>query len=127
MRYMNTVINAAIIKDDKILLVKKRDAWILPEGKLNSNESDLECLSKEIAEKLSGAKLEVLCYYGDFFGYAHHEKYELITKVYLAYLVEDEFKPSSEISAAWVDDTTNYSLSDVTVKIINALKGDEYL
>ena len=38
---MRTVINAAIIQDKKILLVKKKETWILPGGKPDGGESDL--------------------------------------------------------------------------------------
>ncbi len=48
---MKTVIDGiSINKDKEILLVKKKDTWILPWGKLDIDESELECLEREIKE-----------------------------------------------------------------------------
>jgi ADP-ribose pyrophosphatase YjhB (NUDIX family) len=60
---LRTAINAVIIEDGKILLVRKRQTWILPGGKPGINESDLECLCREIREELSGTQLDNIRYY----------------------------------------------------------------
>jgi len=51
---MRIAIGAAIIEDGKILLVRKRQSWILPGGKPEPKESDIECLCREVSEELSG-------------------------------------------------------------------------
>ena len=54
---MRIAISAVIIERDKLLLVKKRNSWILPGGKIEKNEGNLECLSREVSEELSGTKI----------------------------------------------------------------------
>ena len=55
---MTTVVNAAIIQDGKILMVRKNQVWIFPGGKMEPGESDLEILTREVSEELSGTKLK---------------------------------------------------------------------
>ena len=65
---MRKAINAAIIKDDRILLVKNENIWILPGGKPEESEPDLECLCREVSEELSGTKLKNFMYYNKWKG-----------------------------------------------------------
>ena len=82
---MRTAINAAIIKEGKLLLVKKKNIWILPGGKPEPDEKDLECLSREISvEELPGTKLCNIRYYKDFEGQTPHKGDTLRAKVYFA-------------------------------------------
>ena len=48
---MNKAIRLVVIEDKKLLLVRKRDSWILPGGKPNEDEGGLECLLREIKRK----------------------------------------------------------------------------
>ena len=41
---MQTVINAAIISHGQLLVLEKKDVWILPGGKVQEREKDSECL-----------------------------------------------------------------------------------
>ena len=125
---MRTAINAAVIEDGKILLVRKRKTWILPGGKPEPRESDLECLCRELDEELSGLKIKNLKYYNEFEGIAPHKKDLIKVKVYLAQVEEGPYKPSREINAAeLVEDTSKYNISDITLKIIESLKKDYYI
>ena len=45
-------IGAAIIKDSKLLVCRKKDLWISPGGKVEVGESDEECLRRELEEEL---------------------------------------------------------------------------
>jgi ADP-ribose pyrophosphatase YjhB (NUDIX family) len=65
---MRETINAVIIRNKKILLVKKEKSWLLPEGKPNPDESDIECLCREVDEELSGTLLKDIEFYGKFIG-----------------------------------------------------------
>ena len=56
---MRTAIGAAIINEGKLLIVRKKQSWILPGGKPEPGESDLDCLCREVGQELSGTKLEV--------------------------------------------------------------------
>ena len=125
---MRVAIDAAIINDNKILLVRKRQSWILPGGKPNPNESDLECLCREVIEELSGTQLKNIRYYGDFEGKTPHTGDVLRAKVYFADIKGKLCQPSAEIEEyKWVNYTTQYNLSEITSKILKSLKGDGYL
>ncbi len=45
-------IGAAIIKDRKLLVCRKKDLWISPGGKIEKGESDENCLRRELKEEL---------------------------------------------------------------------------
>lgn len=90
---MRTAICAAIIDNDKILLVRKRQSWILPGGKPEPNESDIECLCREVSEELSGTQLDNIRYYGAFEGVTLHKGDNLIAKVYLQTLKKSFASP----------------------------------
>ena len=123
---MRRAINAAVINDKKILLVNKKEVWILPGGKPEENESDLDCLSREVKEEL-GAGLDSIKYYGEFEGITPHKKDTLGAIVYFADIIGKP-KASAEInSCEWAKDASRYKLSDITSKIINSLRKDNYL
>jgi len=125
---MRLAIDAAVIRDGRILLVRKKQSWILPGGKPELNESDVECLCREIREELSGTQLDNIRYYGDFEGVTPYTGDILRVKVYFADIKGELCPPSAEISEyAWVNNPSKYNLSDITSKIVNSLKDDKYL
>lgn len=125
---MRTAINAAIIQNRRLLLVRKKDHWILPGGKPEPNESDLECLCREVKEELSGTQLERINYYGTFDGKTPHTGDILLARVYFADIKGELISTSAEIvDYAWARDISKYNLSDITAKIMFALKKEEYL
>lgn len=118
---------AAIIKRDCILLVKKQRTWILPGGKPEAGESDRQCLLREVKEELPMLNLQNLRYFGVFTGTTPHKGDALTAKVYLADMNGD-ILPGAEINAAkWVEKPEEYNLSDITRKIILALRKEGYL
>lgn len=124
---MKTAINAAIIKDRKILLVKKKEIWILPGGKPQEGESDIECLCREVREELSGTELENIRFYGRFFGKTPHSDEFLEAKVYLADVNGEIKPPSAEIrDSKYIENMFDYKLSDTTSKILRSLRRDNY-
>lgn len=129
---MNTpktvVVCAAVIENNKLLLVKKRDAWILPGGKPKDHESDLECLAREVKDELSGTRLKGYVWYNPFEGISPHEKKPTLARVWFASIAGILNKPSSEITdAEYISDFQNYPLSDITQQIVSRLKQDRYL
>ena len=127
---MRTAINAAIIQDDKLLLVRKKLTWILPGGKPEIGENDLECLCREVDEELSETKIKDIHYYNQFEGRTPHKGDILRAKVYFAnidgqlYSVRDG---DSISEVTWTNDFSKYNLSDITSKIVNSLQQDKYL
>lgn len=123
---MRKAINLAVIDGKKILLVKKDDVWILPGGKPIWNESDYGCLIREIGEEL-GAKIILKNYYSSFIGKTPHTGDELESRVYFGDLT-GSINPSGEISGArFVNNFSDYPISEITKKIINSLRRDYYL
>ena len=127
---MRTAINAAIIQGNKLLLVRKKLTWILPGGKPEIGENDLECLCREIDEELSGTKIKDINFYDQFEGKTPHKGDILRTKVYFAningqlYSVRDG---DSISEVKWVNNFAQYNLSDITSKIVNSLQQDKYI
>lgn len=125
---MRIAISAVIIRGNSILLVKKRNTWILPGGKPNKGESDIDCLVREITqEEIPGTGLTNFRFYKAFKGITPHRGDILLAKVYLAD-IQGEIKPGAEIiDIKWVKDLEDYKLSDITQKIINHLRKEGYL
>jgi 8-oxo-dGTP diphosphatase len=125
---MRKGICAVSIKDNKILLVKKQKIWILPGGKPEKEESDIQCLVREInKEELPGTKLKNIQFYQITEGLAPHKKDVLQIKVYFANII-GEINPSAEIKdAVWTKNPETYRLSDITNKIVISLRKDGHL
>jgi 8-oxo-dGTP pyrophosphatase MutT (NUDIX family) len=125
---MSYVVNAAIIREDdgenKVLLVKKRDVWILPGGKLEDAEDNLKCLDREIGvEELPGTVLSNFDFFGEFYGITPHSGRWAKAKVYLAD-ADNIGEPSAEISdSKWFSrkDRRDYEISDITGHILDNL------
>ncbi|MBI2508140.1 NUDIX domain-containing protein [Candidatus Woesearchaeota archaeon] len=125
---MREAICAAIIKKEKVLVVRKEQAWILPGGKPNSGESDIECLCREVREELSGMELENFRFYNRFEGIAPHKGDLLQARVYFADTKVSNYTPSSEIDdVGWANRIEQYNFSDITKKIIKSLYDGGYL
>lgn len=131
------VVNAAIIKNNRILLVGKKyendkEYLILPGGKKESEENDLECLAREVGEELSGAKIKIDPRPYKFFKGTTPSYKKASVKVYFAGLINGgEIKPSKEItSVMWAEYNpaiNQRNLSDITRDILSSLNEDGYL
>lgn len=129
---MRRVINAAIIKDKKLLLFKKNLTWILPGGKPNYAESDLETLLREFKEEASGREIIINSYYDSFIGITPHTKKILKSFVYLADLKNPDknIRPSGEIIDTGFFDYSEIckiKVSDITSKAIESLSKRGYI
>lgn len=118
-------INALVIQNKKLLVVKKNDYWILPGGKLDEGESDYDCLVREISiEELPGTNLLVGNYYKTFEGRTPTSKKYLESKCYFCEVAGEIGEPSLEIvSKTFVSSIhfEGYGLSEVTKKIVREL------
>jgi 8-oxo-dGTP pyrophosphatase MutT (NUDIX family) len=131
MKIPQIIIDAAIIQDKRLLLVKKRASWILPGGRIKPRESALDCLAREVREELSGTKLKNFRFYGNFEGLSPHGNKKL-AMVYFADIKGRLYSPSQEIlDSRWINDqdidTGQYLVSDITSKVFISLKRDGYL
>ena len=116
------VICVVAITKGKLLLVLKKGVWILPGGKLEGDESDHECLVREIFEELPGVELVIGDFFDEFQGEAPHLKEEFETRVYYAG-VSGDILPAAEISGScWTKTPEDLNLSEVTGKIVAALR-----
>lgn len=129
---MDIVVNLAVLHNRRILLVLKRDVWILPGGKPKSGESHKNCLKREIKEELSvdESNLFIGMYYRSFEGITPHSGKSIESKVYFGD-IRQAIYPSNEISGARFfsaeDDLKKYPVSDITTKTMRSLKNDGYL
>lgn len=124
---MRKAIGVAIIKNGCILLVRKKKAWILPGGKPEAGESDVQCLFREVKEELPQLDLQNLRYFSVFVGITPHKGDELCAEVYLA-KADGEITPSAEVNKAkWVKNPEEYNLSDITRKIVLSLRQNGHL
>jgi len=126
---MKKAISAAIIRNKKILLVRKKQIWILPGGKPKARESDIECLCREFGEELPEVQIKNFSLYREFEGITPHKKYALKARIYFADM-EGTPRPSAEIlESGWFGyrEISEHKVSEISRKIINSLKEDNYL
>ena len=79
----------SIDTNKKLLLVKKENLWILPGGKLEPHETNVECLVREITEELPFCTLLIGDLYNIFFGITPHTKREIKEITYLVKITGD--------------------------------------
>ncbi len=119
---MRKVVSVAVIRDKKILLVKKKETWILPGGKPEEGERDIDCLFREIKEELPGITLLNLSYYGSFSGKSPNKRIPIFSEVYLSKKIKGIVFPSAEITKAeWTNFPEKYNLSDIAHKVVFSL------
>ncbi len=116
-----------VIKNGCILLVQKHKTWILPGGKPEVGESNMQCLLREAGEELPKLRLQNLKYFGAFSGITPHKNDGLCAEVYIANS-DGEITTAAEINEAkWVNEPEEYNLSDITQKIVLSLRQNGYL
>jgi 8-oxo-dGTP diphosphatase len=124
---MRKAICVVVIENGCILLVQKHETWILPGGKPEDGESDIQCLIREVSEELPSLRLQNPKYIGAFTGITPHKNDELCAEVYIANS-DGEITTAAEINAAkWVNEPEEYNLSDITRKIVLSLHQNGYL
>ena len=126
------IINAAIVEDRRVWLVRKGDCWIFPGGKLEKGETDVECLEREIMrEEMPGVtRLWISTIYGIFRSISPRWHSETQSRVYLADAEGDLSVVSSEISESKkfpYEETYLLKTSQLTSKILKKLSFDKYI
>jgi 8-oxo-dGTP pyrophosphatase MutT (NUDIX family) len=127
---MKTVIDGVSIQDKRILLVKKRDTWILPGGKVEEFEREEDCLVREFKEELPGIGISIKEFYKSFNGITPFTKREVLVKVFFIEIIGEDISSSAEISGSQFftkEELGSIKISDITKEILNDLKKNNYL
>jgi hypothetical protein len=126
---MRKAIGVATIVDNCILLVKKRESWILPGGKPEDKETDQECLAREVGEELSGCSPTNPIFWREFKGITPHQNDLLKCSVYFSGIIGTIIAGAEITEATFVktEDLEDMNLSDITRKIIDQLIREGYL
>lgn len=113
-------VGGIIIKDKKILVVRKKTKedypeFIIPGGKREKNETDLETLERELKEEISVSIISSK-YLGQFQDIAIFENEPITISVYIVE-IKGELKIDNEIKEyCWID--KNYASKGIKVGTI---------
>ena len=137
---MRKVIGGALVQDKKLVVVRKekngKSSWILPGGKPEVGESNLEALARELKEELPFLYLESsFSYYKIFHGISPN-KGDVIENI--VYLYKNPSKldlrvsgnpdePIKEARLLIYEELSQLELSDTTKQIVQSLRRDSYL
>jgi len=123
---MKNVANLLVIDNNRLLIVKKKDIWILPGGKFLDGESYECCLRRELKEELS-TRVVIRDFYKSFKGITPYSREYVEAQAYFGE-INGSINPSAEISdAKLIINFKNYDISDITKKIIQSLIQDGHL
>jgi len=127
------VVDVAFIRQSsrEILLVEKNGFLILPGGKPKKEESDLECIVREIEEELPGTELDMTSvrYYKRFTGISPKSNNPIEVEVYFA-VANKIGAPDGQDNIqrkAWYSYGETGQLSETTREIVESLHRDGYL
>lgn len=118
---MRRIIAAAIMDENKILIAKRNYGslagyWEFPGGKVEPEETDAECICREIQEEFS-AKIDVQKYLGEENFQVDSKNYEIV--LYQARLLSADVQLSVHSEIAWVckEDLEKYKLAPVDERL----------
>lgn len=124
-------VSLAAIRKNSILLVRKKNAWILPGGKPERRERNMSCLLRELGEELPCAKLNLGCVFlGVVEGHTPHRGDIIKVSLYVGSIHRNIKACGAEIGAsAWVTPRNlgRYRISEPTKSSIAALFKKGYL
>ena len=124
---MIEVAAAIIIKDNKILIARRkdnqyfRDKWEFPGGKIEKGETPEECLQREVKEEFDITVRIDSFFMENIFQYPHM-KIHLLT--YLAYMQSGNLKANEHEEYQWVStsELNNFDFLEADEPIISRLK-----
>ena len=122
---MRQIANLLFIKHDEILLVKKKNLWILPGGKIRRRKSGLESLEKEIGEELN-TRIFIGNFYKSFSRINFFGRDFLEVKTYFGSFIKNMTSLNETGDIRFVSDAYEYPVSGITKKIIDSLGRDGY-
>jgi 8-oxo-dGTP pyrophosphatase MutT (NUDIX family) len=120
---MKTTSNIIVIINGAVLLVLKKNTWILPGGKHEPGESDKECLLRECSEELPGSFVEIGPKLGAFEGFTPHSKEPVTSTVFFGN-IRGSIVAGAEIDRAqWFvkNDLEEIQVSELTRLILNTI------
>lgn len=137
---MRKVIGCAILQDNQLVVVRKekngKSSWILPGGKPNEGEGNLECLSRELGEELPFLKVTgQFKYYWTFQGISPNQG-DIIENIVYTYEAEGELdlrvsdNPNENVKEARClryPELSKLEISNTTMQVVQSLKNDSYL
>jgi len=127
---MKTVIDGVCIQNNRILLVKKKDTWIFPGGKIEVFEEKNDCLSREFKEELPNIKVSIREFYKSFNGITPFSKSEVFVEVFFIEIIGNDISTGTEILDSGFfkkEELLNLKISDITREILNNLEKDGFL
>ena len=116
-----------IIKNNHILISKRKkngmlaNLWELPGGKIEKNESSIECLTREIKEE-TDLKIKVKQYIGNIdHQYSH---FKIKVKLYKCQYISGEAKPLSSQQVKWINkkNINKFTFPTATHKLFKLLE-----
>ncbi len=126
-------VGAIIVKEDKILLIKRayepnKGLWSIPGGLVRLGESLEEALKREVKEE-TGVSIEVkdVAFVGEEIFKENDIKYHYIIVDFLAKIICGEFKAGSDAEAVkWFSfDEIGEECVEFVRKIVNKLKSED--
>jgi|LSQX01.3.fsa_nt_gb 8-oxo-dGTP pyrophosphatase MutT (NUDIX family) len=127
---MKTVIDGVCIQERGILLVKKKDTWIIPGGKIEVDEEKEDCLRREFKEELPNIGILIKGFYKSFSGITPFTKKEVLVEIFFVEIIGNDISPSAEILDSKFfkkEELEPVKVSDITRDILNDLEKDGYL
>jgi ADP-ribose pyrophosphatase YjhB (NUDIX family) len=124
------VVSIILIRDDKLLIVKKKSAWFLPGGKMLAGENQHECIFREMEEELPDVKFNIDSFFHTVSGESPNTNTPTTVYSYLGIFKSGRLETSHEISEAiWADaqDLRKKQISKLTQEIIEQLVEEGYL
>ena len=100
------VLGALVVKEERILLARRKPEkamagkWEFPGGKLKDDETEQECIKREIKEEMN-VDIEVLKYFDTSVYIYPYKTIEL--RCYYAKLLNEDLKLSDHSEIVWVD------------------------
>lgn len=120
---MQKVVSLACIRQNSILLVRKKHVWILPGGKLQDESHD-RCLKREFSEELPGTEITLGALIGIFHGVSPLSQTETGVIVYIG-MIKGELRSAAEIDEARFVQTSEFpslEISELTRQVLQSLQ-----
>jgi 8-oxo-dGTP diphosphatase len=124
---MTEVTAAILIKDDKILIARRKDSdrqggkWEFPGGKIRADETPEQCLAREMREEFD---IEVSV--GEFFGESnyHYEHGTITLFAYLATWIDGKFSLNAHTDCRWVNplELANFDFAEADIPFVDKLQ-----